>query len=86
MQTSTDLHIGATMRESPIFATYLEAYHEAARHRAQEAARGFIVQVAKSPYGGGFYVRSWPEEAFDEPELRALIERDQPDYRDLGSL
>ena len=83
MQPNTDSHVGATMAESSVFATYLEAYHEAARRRAQEAERGFIVQVAKSPYGGGFYVCSWPEEALDEPELRALIERDQPDYQDL---
>ena len=84
MQPNTDPRLGPTMPESPVFATYLEACHEAARRRAQEAERSFIVQVAKSPYGSGFYVRSWPEEAFDEPELRALIERDQPDYRDLG--
>ena len=82
MQPNTDPHVGATMPESPVFATYLEAHHEAARRRAQEAERGFIVQVVKSPYGG-FYVRSWPEEALAEPEMRALIERDQPDYRDI---
>ena len=82
MQTNTDPHVGPTMPESPVFATYLEAHHQAARRRAQEAERGFIVQVAKSPYGG-FYVRSWPEEVLAEPELRALIERGQPDYQDL---
>ena len=54
---------GATVTESPVFATYLEAHDEATRRRAQEAARGFIVEVAKSPYGGTTFVpgpkKSW---------------------------
>ncbi len=82
MQTSMDPHVGATVPEPPVFATYLEAHRAAARRRAMEAERGFIVQVAKSPYGG-YYVRSWPEEALTDPELRALIQRDQPEYQDL---
>ena len=82
MQTSTDPHVGATVPEPPVFATYLEALSAAARRRAQEAERGFIVQVAKSPYGG-YYVRSWPEEVLVDPELRPLLERDQPEYQDL---
>ena len=76
-------HVGATAPEEPIFATYLEAHQEAARRLAQEAERGFIVQVAKSPYGDGYYVRSWPEEFLFDSELRALLERDRPDYGDL---
>ena len=73
---------GATVTESPVFATYLEAHDEATRRRAQEAARGFIVEVAKSPYGG-YYVRSWPEEVLEDPDLQALLKRGQPDYQDL---
>ena len=52
------------------------------RRRAQEAARGFIVEVAKSPYGG-YYVRSWPEEVLEDPDLRAILQRDEPDYKDI---
>lgn len=73
---------GATMTESPVFATYLEAHDEATRRRTQEAEWGFVVQVAKAPYGG-YYVRSWPEEFLVDPALRPLFEQDEPEYQDL---
>lgn len=82
MQTNADTHVDGTMPESPVFATYREAHDEATRRRAQEAERGFVVQVAKSPYGG-FYVRSWPEEVLTDPELRPLLKRGEPEYQDL---
>lgn len=82
MQTNVDSHAGATVPEPPVFATYHAAHHEAMRRRAQEAERGFVVQVEKSPYGG-YYVRSWPEEVVTDPELRSVFQRGEPDYWDL---
>ena len=81
-QMSREPHVGATVPEPPVFATYLEAHDEATHRRAHEAARGFIVEVAKSPYGG-YYVRSWPEEVLENPDLRAILQRDEPDYKDI---
>ena len=51
------------------FDDYFEAQAEASRRQAQNAAKGMISRVEKSPYGG-YVIRSWPIEILAEPGLR----------------
>ena len=81
-QTAAEPDGGTTVPKPLVFATYLEAHREAARRRAEEAAKGFIVKVVKSPYGG-YTIRSWPEDLLVDPDLRAAVDRGTPEYQNL---
>lgn len=81
-EPATEPHGGTTVAKSLVFATYLEAHREAMRRRAQEADKGFVVKVVKSPYGG-YTIRSWPEEILMDPELRTALDRGTPEYQNL---
>lgn len=81
-KTATEPDGGTTVPRSLVFATYLEAHREATRRRAQEADKGFIIKVVKSPYGG-YTIRSWPEDLLVDPDLHAAVDRGTPEYQRL---
>ena len=56
-----------------VYTSYEEAIEEAERIKRSDNAGSLVTKVQKSPYGGGFIVRTFPASFLVRPRLSQMV-------------